>query len=236
MSCLESLLSKIIHLPKSPLERRIYSRSLIECQFLYFLALSKHITQTCWYKHERNNCMWWLSTFSLLVTEKCEKNSQSSSMWWAPRVWGGPGFLSSRGQGTRETFRSSWPAQLCPSSAGCSRVGPDKQRMGSAFHSRSLPPNRAHLSQHQSYFPLYVLSKCHPSGRSHEFMLELISLRFQTDFTRVARPYLGQLYNGKATGISTSGTLPNQFLILSYFISSHLTGEHLMHFSWYFQH
>lgn len=106
MSCFESLLSKIIHLPKSPLEGCVHSRSVLECQFLYFLALSKHTTQTCWYKRERNNCMWWLSTFSLLVTENCEGSSQSSSMWWASRVWGEPGLLSSRVQGTRETFRS----------------------------------------------------------------------------------------------------------------------------------
>lgn len=141
------------------------------------------------------------------------------------------GFSPAEFKGHERRSAPSWHAQLCPSSAGCRHVGPDVWRMGSASHPRSPPPNRAHLSQHQGYFLLYFLSKCHPFGRYHGFMLELISLRFQTHFTRVARPYLGQLNNKKAVGISTRGTLPNQFLILSYFISSHLTGEHLMHFS-----
>lgn len=184
MSCFESLLSKIIHLPKSPLEGCMYSRSVLECQCLYFLALSKHITQMCWYKRERNNCMWWLSTFSLLVTEKCERNSQPSSVWWAPQAWGEPGLLSSRVQGTRETLHSVLAHPALSLKGRLQSRG--ARHVENASHPPSLPPNRAHLSQHRGYFLLYVLSKCHPSGRNPEFMLELISLRFQTDFPRVA--------------------------------------------------
>lgn len=73
MSCFESLFKKLsISKALSILEGLIYSRSVLGFQFLYFLALSKHISQMCCYKRERNNYMWWLSKLSLLVTEKRE--------------------------------------------------------------------------------------------------------------------------------------------------------------------
>lgn len=45
---------------------------------------------------------------------------------------------------------------------------------------------------------------------------------FTAQFPRVVCPYPGQLHNKIVIRISTNGILPNQFLILPYFVFSHL--------------
>lgn len=50
---------------------------------------------------------------------------------------------------------------FAPSDADCSHLGPDMWRMGSVFSPGSHFLNWAPLSQHQGYFSLCILSKCH---------------------------------------------------------------------------
>lgn len=76
MSCFESLLLKIILLRNRVHQKGVYIQGqFLDFIFWHFLSTSLRLVDT---NMRENNCVWWLSKFSLLVTEKCERNSKSS--------------------------------------------------------------------------------------------------------------------------------------------------------------
>lgn len=77
----------------------------------------------------------------------------------APQVCGEPVFLSSRGWGTWKKWQTFcilappfWPPFWSPQTQDCGHLGPDMQRMGSAFSPGSCFPNWALLRRHNAIF------------------------------------------------------------------------------------
>lgn len=170
--------------------------------------------------------MWWLSKFSLLVTEKCERNSKSSGRKTLHVM--SPSGLGRACASPQQSSRGTKDMRDVSLSLGTPSCAPQARAAVAWGQTRGewdLLPDWAHLSPHQGYFLSHSFSKCPPLAGSStpSSCWSMFLLGFWTCCTGVVRFYLGQLCKKIAMGISTSGTLPDQFLILSYFISSHLT-------------
>lgn len=163
----------------------------------------------CWYKCERNSYMWWLSKFSLLVTEKCELEQQVSQerrhcVRWAHRSRESLCCSPAQVQGHERCdrhFAQSWHSQLCPSNAGCSHLGPNmKNRIcfQRCFSSSNVgppqPTPRLFLSMHPFKMPpLWQVTP--PPVHVGIHFSKVSGFTSQAQFPRVVHPYPGRQHN-----------------------------------------